>query len=120
MSYRITEWQQSPELERRVVATTFPYLLGSKNGRTGWERIGRMKSFTDLLGMAKNKGTRIDSGLRIDCDRCGGAGRYSWNQRDGDTCWGCNRRGYNYLPLNEETAERWLIAVAQWATENPN
>lgn len=27
------------------------------------------------------------------CNRCGGSGRYSWNQRDGDRCWGCGGTG---------------------------
>lgn len=27
------------------------------------------------------------------CGRCGGSGRYSYNQIDGDRCYGCNGRG---------------------------
>lgn len=27
------------------------------------------------------------------CTRCGGGGRYSYNQRDGDRCWGCSGTG---------------------------
>jgi hypothetical protein len=29
-----------------------------------------------------------------ECSRCGGCGRYSWNYRDGDTCFGCNGSGW--------------------------
>jgi hypothetical protein len=30
------------------------------------------------------------------CTRCGGAGTYSWNQRDGDRCFGCEGKGRQY------------------------
>ena len=30
------------------------------------------------------------------CTRCDGSGRYSWNMRDGDRCWGCGGKGVNY------------------------
>jgi len=30
------------------------------------------------------------------CTRCGGSGRYSYNMRDGDRCYGCGGRGVNY------------------------
>jgi len=49
---------------------------------------------------------------RTTCSRCGGTGRYSWNQRDGDRCWGCNGKGtrltkrgqvaYDYLTASME------------------
>lgn len=31
-------------------------------------------------------------GLRETCTRCGGSGSYSYNQRDGTRCYGCNGR----------------------------
>lgn len=30
------------------------------------------------------------------CTRCGGSGRYSYNQMHGDRCYGCNGRGIAY------------------------
>ena len=30
------------------------------------------------------------------CTRCGGCGRYSYNQIDGDRCYGCNGKGITY------------------------
>jgi hypothetical protein len=30
---------------------------------------------------------------KTECSRCGGSGRYSYNQRDGDRCWGCSGSG---------------------------
>ncbi len=30
------------------------------------------------------------------CSRCGGSGRYSYNMRDGDRCYGCSGKGVNY------------------------
>jgi len=30
------------------------------------------------------------------CTRCGGSGRYSYNQIDGDRCYGCNGKGIAY------------------------
>ena len=30
------------------------------------------------------------------CSRCGGCGEYSYNQRDGEKCWGCDGKGVTY------------------------
>lgn len=31
---------------------------------------------------------------KVTCGRCGGSGRFSFNLKDGDRCYGCNGRGY--------------------------
>ncbi|RUX08042.1 MAG: hypothetical protein E5V51_00280 [Mesorhizobium sp.] len=38
------------------------------------------------------------------CGRCGGCGRYSYNQMDGDKCYGCNGQGKR-LPTVRECLE---------------
>lgn len=35
----------------------------------------------------------VGMGYGVACGRCGGCGRYSFNQFDGDRCYGCNGRG---------------------------
>lgn len=32
-------------------------------------------------------------GLDVVCSRCGGSGKFSYNQQDGDRCYGCNGHG---------------------------
>lgn len=49
-----------------------------------------------ILGTTeKNLDARL-IGLRIApvCERCGGCGRYSFNQVDGSRCYGCNGKGH--------------------------
>lgn len=31
---------------------------------------------------------------KVTCGRCGGSGRFSFNPKDGDRCYGCNGRGF--------------------------
>ena len=31
---------------------------------------------------------------KINCGRCGGSGRFSFNPKDGDRCYGCDGRGF--------------------------
>jgi hypothetical protein len=38
------------------------------------------------------------------CSRCCGTGRYSYNQMDGDRCYGCNGRGKSLLPVTRKLA----------------
>jgi len=51
-----------------------------------------------------------------ECNRCGGCGRHSWNQRDGDRCWGCNGSGLAYTKAGAaafaEYRERTVIELA--------
>jgi len=50
------------------------------------------------------------------CGRCGGSGQYSYNHRDGTTCWGCNGHGVT-LP---NTSGEWVATekAAQEALED--
>lgn len=34
--------------------------------------------------------------IKVECPRCGGTGKYSYNLRDGDVCYGCNGERYIY------------------------
>jgi hypothetical protein len=48
--------------------------------------------------------TRLVRGLELTktCPRCGGSGRYSWNQRDGDMCLKCFGYGVVNQPLTKK------------------
>lgn len=71
---------------------------------------------TLLRTTAKNLPARI-AGMKLGpvCGRCGGSGRHSFNQMDGDTCWGCKGAGH-VLPSKpaewKATADRAAEAVS--------
>jgi hypothetical protein len=44
------------------------------------------------------------------CGRCGGSGRYSFNQVDGDRCYGCHGSGIKYTKRGA-TARNFMIAL---------
>lgn len=51
----------------------------------------------------KNVAGRLGAlGLLDVCGRCGGSGRYSFNQMDGDMCFGCRRIGKTLPKLTAE------------------
>jgi hypothetical protein len=60
----------------------------------------------------KNVNARL-VGLRIApvCGRCGGTGRYSFNQTDGDRCYGCN--GQRYVAPKESDLPSILEAARE-------
>jgi len=51
----------------------------------------------------------------VTCRRCDGSGRYSWNPRDGDRCYGCGGSGSQAVDLDAEAraAERRAKAAAK-------
>lgn len=51
----------------------------------------------------------------VDCRRCGGTGRYAYNLRDGDRCYGCSGSGKQAVDLVAEkrAAERKAKAAAK-------
>lgn len=53
----------------------------------------------EIATVLKTTEANVDArlvGLKIApvCGRCGGSGRYSFNQIDGDRCYGCNGKGH--------------------------
>jgi hypothetical protein len=48
------------------------------------------------------------------CSRCGGCGRYSYNQLTGDTCFKCNGSGQQFTRAGKAARREWdrLIAAA--------
>lgn len=46
------------------------------------------------------------------CTRCLGSGRYSYNQMDGDRCWGCDSRKVMLVPLTTEIITEALARIA--------
>lgn len=53
----------------------------------------------------------VGIGVKDVCGRCGGSGRYSFNQIDGDRCYGCGGPGHRAPKLNAKTLERARAAV---------
>lgn len=51
------------------------------------------------------------------CSRCGGEGRYSYNQMDGDRCYGCGGTGYKLTKRGAAAREFYLALVSKPATE---
>jgi hypothetical protein len=45
------------------------------------------------------------------CGRCGGTGRYSFNQLDGDMCYGCHRTGWEFPGKVASIHAEYLAAV---------
>ena len=52
------------------------------------------------------------------CSRCCGSGRYSYNQMDGDRCWGCDGRKVMLAPLTLQIVTEAIgrIAAGELAT----
>lgn len=46
------------------------------------------------------------------CSRCGGSGKYSYNQIDGDRCFGCNGKGKAISKLTATTVTEALARIA--------
>jgi hypothetical protein len=66
-----------------------------------------------LQSTEKNALARL-TGLKLTpvCDRCGGCGNYSFNQRDGTVCFGCGGSGHRFPKAKEMPA---LVQAAQKA-----
>lgn len=50
------------------------------------------------------------------CARCYGCGKFSYNQIDGDTCYGCNGSGYQ-LTARGKAAQQYLNGLRKIAIE---
>jgi hypothetical protein len=86
-------------------------MMNIKNEKT----MNRRDLAALLRTTEKNLNARI-VGLKIGpvCSRCGGSGRYSFNQVDGDRCYGCRGAG-NCLPSEgafAATCERAKVVAA--------
>lgn len=46
------------------------------------------------------------------CTRCGGCGRYSWNQINGDVCFGCGGSGKKLARITAATVTEALARIA--------
>jgi hypothetical protein len=44
---------------------------------------------------------------RVECSRCGGTGRYSFNLKDGNKCYGCKGKGLK-LTKRGTAANKWM------------
>lgn len=61
---------------------------------------------------AKAAASRLkELGYTVTCTRCGGSGRYSYNQMDGDRCWGCDGRRVSLAPLTEEIVRQAMERI---------
>jgi hypothetical protein len=50
-------------------------------------------------------------GFRQPCGRCGGTGRYSYNQMDGDRCYGCNGKKNVAVKLTRKVLDEARVKV---------
>ncbi len=67
-----------------------------------------------LFGVKDEQGVRnclFALKLRETCSRCGGSGRYSYNQIDGDRCFGCNGARERAAKLTKAVLEAARIKV---------
>ncbi len=68
--------------------------------------------FVDIKDELRNKAKMAKAGKLIPdgyqpCGRCGGSGSYSWNQRDGSTCYGCSGKGIVPIPTKKKSGKGW-------------
>lgn len=59
----------------------------------------------------------VGIGLGVACGRCGGSGSYSYNQRDGSRCYGCEGQRYVMAKLTEAYYEQVKVALADGCLE---
>lgn len=51
------------------------------------------------------------------CGRCGGSGRYSWNQMDGDRCYGCYGSGVVLTKRGAAARAYWVDMMEVFVSE---
>ncbi len=84
------EFEKLAEEERELVLAVFPNVLELTEA-------GRVKALPDkAVKIAKTNIYKNHKELMKTCSRCGGSGRFSWNQRDGDMCFKCRGTGYTF------------------------
>jgi hypothetical protein len=49
----------------------------------------------------------------VSCRRCGGSGSYSFNLKDGTTCYGCMGSGLQQVDINAEKSRQEKIVAKQ-------
>ncbi len=55
----------------------------------------------------------VGLGMTVECSRCGGCGRYSFNQIDGDRCYGCNGIGKKCVKIDGKAVKAAEAAKAE-------
>lgn len=75
--------------------------------------MATLAEIAKVLGTTEQKVAARIAGMKLGpaCGRCGGCGRYSWNQISGDTCFGCNGTGHR------QPGKRELAATLKRAEE---
>lgn len=63
-------------------------------------------ALAEILDTDASNALKRATGLRIlpACGRCGGSGRYSWNQINGDVCFGCGGSGQQKPKASQQSA----------------
>lgn len=51
------------------------------------------------------------------CGRCGGSGKYSFNQMDGDRCYGCHGTGYKLTKRGAAASARYRELITRKVSE---
>ena len=55
----------------------------------------------------------------VPCTRCNGTGKFSWNQRDGHRCLGCEGTCYKIAPKARKAYSAFITAKAEAANKRP-
>lgn len=80
------DWDKLPKAARALVEIAFADELKTMPRH-------KLKRPQRLVASAKRKGVLLGAIALEYCSRCGGSGRYSFNQIDGDKCFGCHGKG---------------------------
>ena len=75
-----------------------------------------MTDLAALLQTTEDNAPRRARAMKLTppCGRCGGSGRYSFNQIDGDRCYGCNGTGHRAMGNRKRDLQN-VIAAAEKA-----
>ena len=79
--------------EQQIINAAYPQLLEKSKGRR-FQAPSKIYAFA--LARIKN------AGFMQKCERCGGSGAFSYNQRDGKKCFRCGGSGYALPNLTEK------------------
>lgn len=70
---------------------------------TSKKKLSWLDVATALGCSEKSAQSRLSAlGYTTECGRCGGSGRFSYNQVDGDRCYGCNGRKVVFVKLTKK------------------
>jgi hypothetical protein len=108
--YWFIHFNEMSDTDKKFIEAVFPGLYDGLNNPEKVRRIGMPKR---LIGVSVARLAKAEVDFLVKCNRCGGSGKYSFNYRDGSTCYGCNGIGKK-LP---KITNKWLDEVATFYRE---